>query len=152
MNKLLAGTLAGFAATAPMTVAMMLIYRRLHPFEIQALPQEEITAELERRTGVKAHLTRPEHEVVTWISHFGFGAGAGALYAPLAGMMKAHPVLKGAGYGLLVWAASYLGWLPAAGILHQTKEQPPRPNLMMIFAHLVWGVTLGMLTEKLGDT
>jgi uncharacterized membrane protein YagU involved in acid resistance len=57
-------------------------------------------------------------------------------------------MLKGMIFGLLVWFSSYLGLLPATGILHQPKEQPPRPNLLMIVAHLVWGAALGVCADR----
>ncbi len=54
------------------------------------------------------------------------------------------PALAGAGFGLAVWAGSYLGWLPAAGILRPATEHPPRRVALMIAAHLVWGASAGL--------
>lgn len=151
MNRFLAGALAGCAATVPMTVAMVLVHRRLPWIERHPLPPEEITATIAKKVGLHDDLDEAEHETLTWLSHFGFGATMGALYAPVAARVSAPPVLKGAGFGLLVWATSYLGALPATGILHQPEEQPMRPNLMMIAAHLVWGACLGWLAERWED-
>ena len=151
MNKVLAGALGGFAATAPMTAVMFLLHRRLPWHEKHPLPPQEITARVTRRLGIRHHLDDTEHEAMTWLSHFGYGAATGALYAPIAEVVEAPPTLKGAAFGLLVWAASYLGLLPAANILHQPKEQPARPNLLMIVAHLVWGASLGILVDHLAE-
>ena len=51
--------------------------------------------------------------------------------------------------GVAIWAGSYLGWLPAMGILSPATRHPWRRNLLMIVAHIIWGVTLGEVTRKL---
>jgi uncharacterized membrane protein YagU involved in acid resistance len=148
MDTFLAGSLAGFTATAPMTAIMVLLHRQLHWYERHPLPPEDITEAVTKRVGMYHHLSETQHDIVTWTSHFAFGATAGALYTPIAERVEAPPALKGAAFGLAVWASSYLGLLPAAGILHQTVEQPARPNLLMIAAHLVWGASLGILADR----
>ena len=52
---------------------------------------------------------------------------------------------NGVVYGLTVWAGSYLGLLPAAGILRPAAEHPPRRTALMIAAHVLWGGVLGAL-------
>jgi uncharacterized membrane protein YagU involved in acid resistance len=61
-----------------------------------------------------------------------------------------NPV-KGSLAGLAVWTGSYLGWVPALGILPPATEHPWRRNVMMIVAHLVWGMTLGAFVKGLGS-
>jgi putative membrane protein len=53
----------------------------------------------------------------------------------------------GTAFGLLVWTASYLGLLPSAGILSPATAHPARRNALMIVAHVIWGVTLGLLFD-----
>jgi uncharacterized membrane protein YagU involved in acid resistance len=57
--------------------------------------------------------------------------------------------LKGALFGVGVWAASYLGWLPAAGILRPATREPAGRNAMMIASHAVWGASLAVISERL---
>ena len=45
----------------------------------------------------------------------------------------------GIGYGLLVWAGSYLGLLPALGFTARRRASPSERNALMIAAHVVWG-------------
>ena len=52
---------------------------------------------------------------------------------------------KGIAFGLGVWTASYLGLLPALGILKPATQHPLRRNLLMIGAHVVWGASLAGL-------
>lgn len=73
----------------------------------------------------------------------------GALYAPFALAGTAPPLSAGIGYGLAVWTASYLGWIPALGILPPATRHPPRRVALMVAAHVVWGATLGLFTDRL---
>jgi hypothetical protein len=54
-------------------------------------------------------------------------------------------VASGVMFGLAVWAGSYLGWLPATGIRHHAKEDPPARNALMIAAHVVYGGATGAI-------
>jgi uncharacterized membrane protein YagU involved in acid resistance len=145
MNRFILGLLAGFTATIPMTLVMTALHRRLPPAERYPLPPKEITAKLAEEADQEEHIDQPEQDVVTLAAHFGYGATMGGMYAPLAEQMPGPPVMRGMVYGLAVWAGSYLGLLPALGILKPATEHPPRRNALMIAAHLVWGATLGAL-------
>ncbi|HZP56978.1 MAG TPA: hypothetical protein VFC53_05425 [Dehalococcoidia bacterium] len=46
-------------------------------------------------------------------------------------------------------AASYLGWLPATGVLPPPTQHPWRRNALMIFAHAVWGLATAVVTERM---
>jgi putative membrane protein len=46
-----------------------------------------------------------------------------------------------------VWAGSYLGLLPVLGILSPATRHPTGRNALMIAAHIIWGATLGILTD-----
>jgi putative membrane protein len=87
---------------------------------------------------------------------------AGGVYALLADrfhqpirQIPLPPAVRAASigslYGLLVWTASYLGWLPAVGILAPATRHPARRNALMIVAHLIWSATLGLLVERTAD-
>jgi uncharacterized membrane protein YagU involved in acid resistance len=103
------------------------------------------------RLGIKQHMSKPEEQRTAWIAHFGYGAGMGATYGALFFMRKipAPAIVKGLVYGLAVWAASYLGWLPAIDLPGAATDESPQRNGMMIAAHLVWGGTLGLVLRAL---
>ena len=152
MNRILSGALAGLAATAPMTAAMKLMHERLPPDEQYPLPPREVAEGLAEKVGVVEELDERERVAATWASHFAYGAACGALYGALSGRgADGRPALAGVGFGLAVWGVSYLGWLPAAGILAPATQHPARRNALMIAAHVVWGATTGLLTEKLSE-
>jgi uncharacterized membrane protein YagU involved in acid resistance len=142
MNRILLGALAGLAATVPMTLAMKLMHEQLPREEQYPLPPRQVTEGLAEKAGVREHMDEEERVAATWVSHFAFGAASGALYGALSGeRLDEHPLAAGAGFGVAVWAGSYLGWLPAAGIISPATEHPARRNALMIAAHLVWGAT-----------
>ncbi len=151
LPAVVASALAGLVATLPMSIVMLLMRRRLPWHERYALPPRQVTM------GVleKAHLPKPprreQRTALTAVAHFLYGLVVGALYAPVAqALAKLQPALSGlAGmvFGLGVWSGSYLGWLPAFGILSPATEHPRRRNILMIVAHLVWGLTLGLLVR-----
>lgn len=152
MNRILLGALAGLAATGPMTLAMKLMHEQLPREEQYPLPPRQVTESLAQKAGVNEHLDEEEREAATWVSHFAYGAACGALYGAVSGeKIDGHPLLAGTGFGLTVWAASYLGWLPAAGLLSPATEHPARRTALMITAHVVWGATTGAAVGRLSD-
>lgn len=137
-EKALLGALAGVAATMAMTAVM----RRLHT----ALPQDERYPLPPREIVERSAPTVDEGDARsrTLLAHFAFGGLTGALFAML-------PPARGLGvaYGLGVWGISYLGWIPAARILAPANRHPPRRNLLMIAAHVVWGLTLSKSLQEM---
>jgi uncharacterized membrane protein YagU involved in acid resistance len=150
LNRVLLGAISGVVATGPMTAAMILLHRRLPSREQYPLPPREVTMKLAREAGVDDSLSPPARSAATMLSHFGYGAAAGALYAGALDP-RSHSLAKGLLFGLLVWTVSYLGWLPAAGILRPATEHPARRNALMIAAHLVWGIALGWFVALLAQ-
>ena len=140
-NRILLGALAGVVGTAAMTGAMRALHRRLAPDERYPLPPREITERV-----LPESTTEQTLRTSTIASHFGYGAGMGALYALATSRNK---TLTGAGYGVLVWAVSYLGWIPSAGILKNAVRHPLRRNLLMSGVHLVWGAAMALTLREL---
>jgi uncharacterized membrane protein YagU involved in acid resistance len=147
MNSLVAGALAGLVATGPMTLVMKLLHEQLPSREKYPLPPRLIAEEMSERAGVEDKLNEGEMKGLTVLSHFAYGATCGALYGPLSRKMPGTggSMLGGVAFGLAVWTGSYLGWLPAAGILRPATEHPARRNALMLAAHVVWGATTGLL-------
>jgi uncharacterized membrane protein YagU involved in acid resistance len=151
MPGIVTGGLAGLVATVPMSLTMVVMHRLLPPQERYALPPRLVAMRLFE----KAHLPKPpereERTALTIAAHFLYGTSVGAAYG-LVGRSLPVPLavggLIGVLYGLGVWAVSYLGWLPALGILSPATKHPERRNLLMIVAHLVWGMTMGLLVHR----
>ena len=148
-SALLAGAAAGFAATDPMTAAMEIMHRRLPWWKRYSLPPSQIMTRIKAKIGLRRHINQSEHLIMTLLAHFGYGAAAGAVYAPIADNVPLPGPFKGVIFGLIVWVVSYLGLLPALGILRPATRQPRRRTALMIAAHVVWGAALGMLTDMI---
>jgi uncharacterized membrane protein YagU involved in acid resistance len=134
-----------------MTAAMVVMHRRLPARHRYALPPRQITMRVARMAGLRRHLDEPERAGATMAAHFGYGTAAGALYGLAARPLPAPTLVKGLLFGLALWGVSYLGLLPAAGLLRSATDHPAERNALMIAAHLVWGATLGLVTDALAE-
>ncbi len=137
----------GLISTATMTAVMQLLYSNLPRDEQYPLPPEEI-ATIAEVTILGKKLNRHQHMAWTLISHFGYGISLAGIYTKVSEHVPFGALPKGILYGMAVWAGSYLGWLPAFGVLRPATEFPDARNRLMIVAHLVWGATLGLVTQK----
>ncbi len=150
MNTLVNGSIAGLAATIPMSAVMAALHRQLPAHERYPLPPREITVEVARRAGAdEAVDSEAGRETSIWVSHFGYGAASGAAYANVAHLLPLGPAASGILWGLVVWSGSYLGWLPAAGIRQSATRQPLRREALMIAAHVVFGAATGLAFHAL---
>lgn len=134
MRKIVFGALAGLTATMAMTAFMRRAHEQLPHSECYPLPPRELTERV---------MDAPDLPTTTMLSHFSYGALAGAIYSALprrpAGMV----------FGPLVWAVSYLGWIPATHRLRSAVDHPMRRNALMLCAHLVWGGALSLGLKEL---
>ncbi len=142
--KLIQGAAAGLIATVPMTLFMQAVWKRLPAKEQYALPPRQVTRNVIRPRRFY-RLSREKQTMLTLVLHFLFGAATGSVYGVVEETIPLQKALKGSLAGLVVWAGSYLGWIPVFGILPPATEHPWRRNMMMIAAHLVWGSVLGVL-------
>ncbi|MPY71120.1 MAG: hypothetical protein GEU92_13650 [Alphaproteobacteria bacterium] len=143
------GAIAGIAATAVMTVSAASLYERLPRADRYPLPPRELTERVASTAGVGERLGEDELTAATLTAHFGFGAGVGALYALALRGRRVQPAVAGVGYGLAVWTASYLGWIPMLKLLRPATAHPPARNALMIAVHVLWGATLGLVADRL---
>ena len=141
-SRLVIGGIAGFAATLAMTSAMRRLHRQLPEKERYPLPPRELTD----------RVVAPPREIapdLTLLLHFAFGAGCGALLAAANPRMgRVAGALAGGG----IWLASYMGWIPAFGLLKPATGHPARRNLVMLGAHFAWGWSTAEGMRELGRT
>jgi hypothetical protein len=137
-RRLVSGAASGLAATVAMS-GVMLGAKRLGL--LGKAPPKKIVQWLLGR--VSPGLRRDEVATpVAVLAHLGYGAGAGALFGLLS---RRGGAVKGALFGLAVWAASYRGWIPAVGIMPPPGLDRPGRQPALVLAHLVYGATLGHL-------
>ena len=148
-RNLVKGAVAGFVATVPMSLSMLIGWTLLPRHEKYHLPPRLITEEITERLGIEDQASEGQLIAATVASHFGYGAFFGSVYASFDENLPIASSIKGVLFGLAVWMGSYLGWLPAMDILPSATKHPLRRNLVMILAHVVWGASLGKLLQRL---
>lgn len=141
------GAAAGFLATLPMTATMATVRSILPPEEQHPIPPRRVVGSLTKKTGLDDDMDEGDKDVAIAASHFAYGAAAGALYSLLFGRRQTR-LLYGAGFGVAVWAGSYLGWLPALNILPSAHRDPKGWVAMNIIAHGVWGLSTAALAKQ----
>jgi hypothetical protein len=147
-ERMLAAGFAGLVATVPMSVLMLLGHRRLPWTQRDPLPPAQITANAAETVGLDDDLSPGQMSALTIANHFGYGTAMGSIYGLLTSRRESKsPLSSGIGYGMAVWGASYLGWLPSLGLYRSATQEPPGRNLLMLSAHVLWGGSLGLLTE-----
>lgn len=134
------GATAGIVGTMFMTAAMRRLHGRLPSNERYPLPPREIT-----QTVVPV-LGESGQRDLSLAAHFGYGAAAGAL---LSWLRPSITTTQGAGAGILIWLASYLGWAPAGRILRPATHHPMRRNALMLGVHLIWGMATALAQKEL---
>ncbi len=128
----LQGALAGLLGTLPMTIVMLILHRLLPKWQKYALPPQEITDEVTKRSDLRRRINKEQLLTATLVSHFGYGSAIGMFYSLLTRMLPLPPIVKGMLFGLVVWSGSYLGLLPALGFSTWAGKEPLRRNLLMI--------------------
>jgi len=146
-TEMVAGACAGLIATAPMTVVMEAVFRRLPRDQRYPLPPAEITDKVIERGTVGRRLEPPQHLALTLAAHFGYGAAVGAVCGPLTRRIPLPHPISGLLAGSAVYAGSYLGWIPTMGVLRPSTDWPKQRAALMFVAHLVWGATFDLLMQ-----
>lgn len=140
---------AGILATGPMTLALFQLQKRWPTLKNTPLPPARLTTEMTQMVGLPQRLSSRARVDLTMVSHFGYGVVCALLYSTVAQRARAQPWLKGSIFGGLVWATSYLGWIPAFGFKTSAYRLTGKRNLQMFLAHLVWGASLGFAESEL---
>jgi hypothetical protein len=146
LNTVVEGAVAGAIATIPMSAVM---YAADKADLMGEYPPEIIAEKTLDAAGI--HQGKDVNDAAATIAHLGFGAAAGALFALLhrRSELPAPPIAEGIGYGLLVYAVSYNGWIPAIRIMPPPESDRPGRQPSMAAAHVVYGATLAALLRSI---
>jgi uncharacterized membrane protein YagU involved in acid resistance len=147
VHPLLIGAVAGTVATIPMTVFMETMHRRLPGEPPRPLPPREVAEGLAVKAGARGDMSERQMQDLSLMLHAGYGAATGALFGLLAPKRPPTALAAGMLFGLGVWAASYLGWLPRLGVRQPIEYDPPARTQLMIASHLVWGASAGLIAS-----
>ena len=144
------GAARGLVATLAMSVPM-LIAGRTGRYGTQ--PPKRIKVEAMEADGAPP-VTEAGRNLASTLAHLCFGAIAGAGFALVRARFRppGPVVAQGLAYGLMVWAVSYKGWVPALDIMPPPQDDFPVRQRANIGAHLVYGGVLGVLNGSGGRT
>jgi putative membrane protein len=140
------GAVAGVAGTAAMTIPMLLATRL---GVLAQPPPKEIARRAAGRTGARRHLTHQEFKVAWLLSHFAYGAAAGSVFGLIGPRVPLNCLLVGAIYGTLLWAAGYLGLMPALGLYPLPRSVSPPVVAVILPDHWIYGVVVAEVIERL---
>lgn len=145
------GALAGVAATAVMTTLMKPGLARM--LSARWRPRRWVPRQVADWLAQRI-VDQPAGTAAATLAHVGYGAGAGAVYGLMRGQREgrlprgAAPA-AGAAWGLLVWAAGYEGWMPAAGVRPATTDFPASRWPLPIANHIVYGMVTAGVMERM---
>ena len=144
LTRLALGAAGGFAGTIALTAllgATMKWAPRAAP-PLRQDPGEFMVEKAEEAlpANVRAAVPPRVEAVAASLLAIGYGLTFGALYAALR-PRGGSAWLDGAVLGIASWAAGYLGWLPALGLMPPVWRQDPRAAITPAAEHLVYGMT-----------
>lgn len=151
------GLLAGALATVPMSGVIALgwvtgLLQSPPPATVAANALGAASDILEvPEFAVHSAVDAPAAFQVGWTTaHLVYGALCGLLFVGLrAGASAAPRRPLGVLFGLLVWLGSYLGLLPALKLYPRPEADSPGRVVVMIVAHIVFGLSLAEIEQRL---
>jgi hypothetical protein len=146
MHAILRGALSGAIATVPQSIPFLLADRI---GAIRTPPPVQITDEVAGRTNALPEQGERGFTPALLAAHVGYGASGGALYAVIRRFLPGSPAAAGLVFGELVWAGSYLGYLPALELYPSPEHDARQRTLVMIAAHAIYGIVLGTVEARL---
>ncbi len=142
-RRLLAGAAAGVAGTLAMSI-LMVSARKLGL--TGALPPAKITKKALNLFMSDRKADRAAKPLAI-PAHFAYGAGCGAIL----GLLGRSGLVQGGLFGSLVYGLSYMGWLPAFGVMPRPDRDRPGRQPVMLAAHLLYGGTTGVALRRLRE-
>lgn len=147
LQRIALGAAGGFAGTVALQTLLGASQKwfpsaapplRQHPGEFMVGKAQEVLPER-----VRDRIPEAAETAAAQALGVGYGLTFGALYAALR-PRGGSPLLDGLMLGVAAWAAGYLGWLPAMGLMRPVWKQKTAQALAPAAEHAVYGmVTVG---------
>jgi hypothetical protein len=140
-----AGALATTAMTAVMKAGQWMGFYRLE------IAPKQITEHALDKAGLRRETSEDEEILLTALNHGAYGTGSGILFGLLRRRLDL-PVpgsIQGIGFALGIWVVSYMGWVPAVGLMPAVWNQRRDRAIELLLAHVVYGATLGFSFDAL---
>lgn len=161
MNREMTAIRAGFGAAAGLagTFVIQGLLAASQKWAPQSLPPinqdpgEFMVEKAEERLPekVRQKVPAPLEKAAAKSLALGYGTTFGALYA-ISRPETRNLLLEGSTLGLVTWAAGYLGWLPATGLMPPVTKQEPKQIVGAILSHILFGIVTVGLYRVLRDS
>jgi len=96
-------------------------------------------AETQLPDGLRKEIPEKVENAVAGGLGMSYGSAFGAMYSMLR-PRNSNVLLDGAALGMACWAAGYLGWLPALGLMPKVTDQTPAQVAGPVANHLAYGL------------
>ena len=146
MKKLAVGAAAGAVATFVMQ-GMLEQGQKHIPEGTPPIKKDPGEFMLEKAKAVLPPLPKKVEAAAAKSLHLGYGMTAGLLWAVLP--HSRWRVAEGAALGLGVWAAGYLGWLPATDLMPPITQHTAKQIAVPVVEHALFGVAVAKAFEAL---
>jgi hypothetical protein len=143
-TRIALGAVAGVAGTMVMQ-AMMMTSGKFLPESKPPIKQDPGKFMLDK---VPIDLPESVRPLAEKSLHLGYGMTSGAIYGALRAR-RGSAVFDGALLGIGVWAAGYLGWLPATGLMPPVHQHEPQQIAVPIVQHALFGVAVAAAYDGL---
>jgi hypothetical protein len=144
VNRILRGAVAGALATAPMSAVMM--GGKQFGLMGGSLPPKKITSRVLRRGGIRP--SEGQQDALATVFHLGFGTAAGAVFGVMAPKRLIARIPLGMAYGVAIYGVSYMGWVPAFGIMPAADRDRRDRQAVVLVSHLVYGTALALMVGR----
>jgi hypothetical protein len=146
LRRILAGAVAGIIATGPQSAV---VWGGRAAGIYQRRPPPEVVAEGPTNAAVEAgvlpsQLWRP----AMLAEHIGYGAAGGICFSIVSRIVRPAPI-AGLVTGLVIWKASYDGWIPALRVMPPPEEDEAGRQITMVVAHIAYGLSLAAAFSRL---
>jgi hypothetical protein len=143
-QRLAIGVAAGLAGTVAIQ-GLQAIGQHVRPQSMPPLrqdPGEFMIQKVEEHIvpALRRRISPPIENIAAQSLALGYGATCGALYAALRPQVQS---LLGDGtvLGVVTWAAGYVGWLPATGLMPPITRHTGEQILGAVAGHILFGIT-----------
>ncbi|HEY0444313.1 MAG TPA: DUF6789 family protein [Candidatus Limnocylindrales bacterium] len=149
-DALARGVAAGIAATAAMSVVLVAAERS---GDMSRMPPHEIASNAISKSPIGAETSGRARRRLGWVAHFAFGAAAGATFEVVRRRLppRVPAVPAAVAFAAVVWGVSYLGWIPALGLMPPATDDEPGRQPALLLAHAVFGGVLGVTATGLDN-
>jgi hypothetical protein len=154
MKHILIGAAGGLAGTVVIQ-ALMGASGKVRPSSLPPLRQDPGEFMVEQAEGALSTATR--ESIPDWAETAaarGLGLGYGLTFGALYGALRPRGgswLWNGVALGVATWAAGYLGWLPALGLMPPVWKQEPEQAIAPVVEHALYGMVTVAAYDAIQD-